>query len=352
MLTLVVPYYNHPNSLPRLLDSVLAQTLKDITVVLVDDGSEQPCDSVVRDYKEKGLRVDLLKVGEHRGTKHARLLGMEAASTRIIGFADADDVLWGTETLELHVRRMLDEGADMLHCNMFDLDDDGGHIYQWAGPITERSEGLDTFSHYVRENMRGHNVYTKLISRDLCRACIPFARQSRIRRYMEDFLLASLFFFHSRTYIGSELVGYARKPRNTKAVKTPGRLVALSLLLHEFVPYVLEQGCPLPLAEACSHSLRHKIQRTMRDFHQFEQTGMYATADSLYASAFLEHGDEVTVVQALLEGHPLVRSIQCDRKNRELRSVLKKGHPIHRLSFAARDAAGLIAGLFRRPACK
>jgi hypothetical protein len=88
------------HTLPRLLDSILVQSFKDLEVLLVDDCSDEPCGPVVQTYRGKGLEIVLLEHGERIYTMQARLTGIAAARGKIIGFADADDILWGKEELK------------------------------------------------------------------------------------------------------------------------------------------------------------------------------------------------------------------------------------------------------------
>ncbi len=322
ILSLIVPYHNHRDSLPRLLDSVAAQSLKEIEILIVDDCSEHPCADIVGEYTGRGMHVRLLRSDVRLYTKNARIKGMEAASAPVIGFADADDTLWGTDVLEHHVRLLLQERADMLHFNMLNRrDNTPDEVYTWARPLAERSEGARTFALYVDQHLRAHNVYTKLLSRELCLKSLEFARSCGVRRYMEDLALCSIFFFHSQKYIGSERVGYARQVRDTHTLKAPGRIVALAAMLREFIPYIVERGCPLPVAEGCSSNLQGKLFRFTGEFYA-ERKAQPPDERLRYGELFLPHADEVNTLKALLAGHPRMRSMLSDKRKAPLWKTL------------------------------
>ena len=265
---------------------------------------------------------------------------MEAASAPVIGFADADDVLLGTDILEQHVGLLLRERADMLHFNMLNRRDAApDEVYAWARPLAPRSEGPETFALYVEQRLRAHNVYTKLLSRELCLRSLDFARASSVRRYMEDLALCSIFFFHTKKYIGSDHVGYARQVRDTRALKTPGRIIALSAMLHEFVPYIVEHGCPLPVAEACSASLQDKLFRFTGEWHALRKAQPPEERQS-HEELFLPHADASATLKALLAGHPYMRNLRLKECNR----VLWQGIVRRCERVAARFLAALRSG--------
>ena len=124
-LSLIVPHHNHLQCLPHLLDSVLAQDFKDIEVVLVDDCSDEPCLPLVEAYRTKGLNITLLPHTAPIYTMRARLEGMRAAKGNIIGFADADDLIWGTESLGKNVALFQREQPDILHFRTARINADG-----------------------------------------------------------------------------------------------------------------------------------------------------------------------------------------------------------------------------------
>ncbi len=341
LISLVVPYHNHPEGLPRLLKSIAAQSLKDIEVVVVDDCSDRPCRDIVAAHVSGGMNIRLLECAERRFTKNARLIGIEAATAPVVGFADADDALWGTEELERHVRLMLNEEADLLHFNLLHLgvSEQESKAYAWAAPFAPALEGGAVFAAYVNGRLRAHNLVNKYVSRSLCLAMLPAAKESGVKRYMEDLALNTLFFFHSRRYRGSEGIGYACKPRDSARIKAPGRAVALSLLLREFVPYIVRQGSDLDVARACSDELQRKLQRWVGTTYAHAREAEAAGPGRIFEEVMedlLEHGSESSVLKAFLGGHPIMGQARMDRADKErtsqrLKTLAALGKP-----FAAR----------------
>lgn len=90
-LSLIVPVFNRPQEVEELLDSLTKQTLQDFEVVLVEDGSTQPCDAQVKQY-EAALAIQYL-VKTNSGPGQSRNVGAKAATGSYLIFLDSDCVI-------------------------------------------------------------------------------------------------------------------------------------------------------------------------------------------------------------------------------------------------------------------
>lgn len=86
LISVVITTKNRPNLLPRSIDSVLAQTHKDLEVIIVDDGSEIPAD-----YRGTDCRVRLIRNEKSVGPSLARNIGLRAARGDFFAILDDDD---------------------------------------------------------------------------------------------------------------------------------------------------------------------------------------------------------------------------------------------------------------------
>ncbi|WP_347126968.1 glycosyltransferase family 2 protein, partial [Ligilactobacillus salivarius] len=89
-ISIIVPIYNVEKYLKRSLDSLVNQTLEDIEIILVDDGSTDNSHKIAEDYKENYSNV-LLVTKENGGLSDARNFGLQYASGEYIAFIDSDD---------------------------------------------------------------------------------------------------------------------------------------------------------------------------------------------------------------------------------------------------------------------
>lgn len=112
MISVIIPVYNVAAYLPACLDSVLAQTYRDIEVIVVDDGSTDGSGDLCDDYACRDARVTVLH-HENGGPSAARNNGLGVANGEYIAFVDSDDVVH-EKYLETLVTEMEQQHADIV----------------------------------------------------------------------------------------------------------------------------------------------------------------------------------------------------------------------------------------------
>jgi glycosyltransferase involved in cell wall biosynthesis len=90
MISLIVPVYNAERYLHACVDSLLAQTLPDLQIILVDDGSTDGSPAIAQAYAKQDKRIEVYRQ-THAGQSAARNLGLSHAQGDYIAFVDADD---------------------------------------------------------------------------------------------------------------------------------------------------------------------------------------------------------------------------------------------------------------------
>ncbi|WP_417278538.1 glycosyltransferase family 2 protein [Celeribacter sp.] len=95
-VTIIMPVFNCAPYLPETLESVIAQSHDNWTLLAIDDKSSDDSASIVARYAATDSRIRLLHHTEQKGAAAARNTGLAAAQTPWIAFLDADDI-W-TET--------------------------------------------------------------------------------------------------------------------------------------------------------------------------------------------------------------------------------------------------------------
>ena len=89
-VSVIIPIYKVEKYLSRCLDSVVNQTLDDIEIVLVDDGSPDSCPEICDRYAKKDSRIKVIHK-KNEGLGYARNSGMLIATGEYIAFLDSDD---------------------------------------------------------------------------------------------------------------------------------------------------------------------------------------------------------------------------------------------------------------------
>lgn len=90
-VSVIIPVYNCEPCVGKCLESLTHQTLKDIEIICVDDGSSDASPDIIRKYCEADKRVTLVETRNNLKQGAARNRGMEIARGEYIGFVDADD---------------------------------------------------------------------------------------------------------------------------------------------------------------------------------------------------------------------------------------------------------------------
>ncbi len=125
-VSIVVPCYKVEETLPRCLDSLVDQTLEDVEIVCINDGSPDSCLSILKEYREKyGSRVVIIDK-KNEGVWRARKDGIMAASGEYIGFVDPDDYVHRDFASKLYEAAVKDD-ADIACCGFYRIDEETGN---------------------------------------------------------------------------------------------------------------------------------------------------------------------------------------------------------------------------------
>ena len=100
-VSVVIPFYNCEEYVDSILEYLYSQTLKDIEIICVDDGSIDNTKTILEEHAQKDSRIRLFSV-EHKGAGAARNKGLHAATGTYIMFLDADDYFLPTYIEEMY----------------------------------------------------------------------------------------------------------------------------------------------------------------------------------------------------------------------------------------------------------
>lgn len=114
MISVIVPVYNVEPYLVKCLDSILAQTYRDLEILLIDDGSTDQCGQICDEYAKTDSRISVIHT-ENRGLAAARNQGLDHASGAYIGFVDSDDWI-EPEMYECMMKTAEETDADVVEC--------------------------------------------------------------------------------------------------------------------------------------------------------------------------------------------------------------------------------------------
>lgn len=93
LISVIIPAYNSARWLSRCLESVCGQTLENIEIICVDDGSSDDSPAILEAYARRDPRIRLHSLGTNRGVSTARNTGIAAARGEWLSFVDSDDFM-------------------------------------------------------------------------------------------------------------------------------------------------------------------------------------------------------------------------------------------------------------------
>ena len=115
LVSVIVPVYHTSEYLPQCLESLLNQTLEDLEILCVDDGSSDDSAEIAEEFSRRDSRVRLLRQ-EHQGVSAARNLGLRHARGTYIAFVDGDDWV-EPDMLRTMIASAGETGSDVVVCS-------------------------------------------------------------------------------------------------------------------------------------------------------------------------------------------------------------------------------------------
>lgn len=145
-VSVIVPVYNVEDYLNECIDSLINQTLDDIEIICVDDGSTDSSAEILRGYEDERIKII---THENGGLSVARNTGLEHVSGEYIYFIDSDDILC-ENALEIMYNTSQEKSLDMLIFKLINFDDDTKEKFSspyYDMEFLKESVGDDVFSH-------------------------------------------------------------------------------------------------------------------------------------------------------------------------------------------------------------
>lgn len=179
-VSIIVPIYNVEKYLPQCMESLLNQTLADIEIILVDDGSPDNCPAMCDEYAKQDHRVRVIHKA-NAGQGYARNSGLEIATGEYIAFVDSDDYV-ETATYQEMYALITSTKADAVYF-AFQMFDNQENVF---GEASTSKEG----QYQTKDDVRGlmlnmiANHCTVKSRRDIqCSACCSLYRNDIIKNY-------------------------------------------------------------------------------------------------------------------------------------------------------------------------
>lgn len=176
-VSIIVPVYNVENYIEKCLDSLLSQSLKEIEIIVVNDGSTDNSYEIIKSIMDKHPNRIQYFIKKNGGQGSARNLGIEHARGEYLSFVDSDDYIDENFARDMY-NAAKSENADVAVCDMVDVYSDKqiyhnttdfNKIYETTPSVCNKVfkkeifEGIEFLSRYWYEDLHVMcNLYNKI----------------------------------------------------------------------------------------------------------------------------------------------------------------------------------------------
>lgn len=297
-ISIIIPAYNIATLLGRAIDSVLAQTYRNIEIIVVNDGSSDKTGAVINRYVSVDTRVKAIHK-ENGGVSSARLAGIAAATGDWIGFVDGDDFI-EPQMYEHLLENALKYGADISHCGYQMVFPSGRVDYYYNTGRTEhlsRDEGLKAL---LKGDYLEPGLWNKLYRREILIGFEDSSLWDSSIRINEDVLMNYILFSRAECTFYEDIPYYHYMLRKGSAAtsqqpcrfKTTDPLRVIELISEDtkgvpsVYPYAAERHLRVLIGVAQQQNwpedaaaAKNKLKQLLREFRQV------AISKKIYAMA-------------------------------------------------------------------
>ncbi len=201
-VSVVVPIYKVEKELERCVNSLINQSLNNIEIILVDDGSPDKCPQLCDNYAKQDSRIRVIHK-ENGGLSDARNAGLANATGEYVLFVDSDDYI-SSNACETLYSNGIENNLDIVVADAVKVENNKETI------MSHREKSLDKIldgSSFLKEQLNSHSMYMA----------------AWLNLYRKDFLLKNQLFFKKdilhedeqwtpRVFLKAEKVKYVKLP--------------------------------------------------------------------------------------------------------------------------------------------
>ena len=200
-VSVIIPVYNRENFVGKCLDSVCSQTLQDIEIILVNDGSADRSYDICKQYQNLDNRIKIFNQ-ENQGVSSARNRGIVEASGEWICFVDSDDII---ERDYLENFGIIESSKIDLYVQGYKVNNIDGSIVEKIPDVTGQLTKVKAFDVLENSDIMNSPCF-KLFRREIIgRQRIRFNRQLSLG---EDHIFSITYFKYVNRVIVRDKTGY------------------------------------------------------------------------------------------------------------------------------------------------
>lgn len=169
-ISVIIPVYNVEKYLARCIDSIINQTLKEIEIIILNDGSTDNCESIIKEYLNKDTRIRYY-YHNNIGLGSTRNLGIQYAKGEYLAFVDSDDFI-KEDMLELLYKSAIKNNSDVVCAQVNRYYEDGKKevrtdIYDMDNYSLKKDGKENFYKNLYYKKLYSHNAWDKIYRRKL-----------------------------------------------------------------------------------------------------------------------------------------------------------------------------------------
>lgn len=172
LISVVMCTYNGEKYLKQQIDSILAQTYKNIEIIIVDDVSSDNTWQILEQYQQNNNNVFIYKNEKNLGYVKNFEEGLKKTKGELIAMSDQDDI-WLPEKLELQEKNIDD--AILIYHDSALVDKNGEYLHKNISSVINMYEGDNCLALIFDNCVSGHTI---LMKRELLNFIFPFSKDT------------------------------------------------------------------------------------------------------------------------------------------------------------------------------
>lgn len=166
-VSIIIPVYNAEKHIEKCLESIKEQEYKDMEIILINDGSNDDSEKVIKNYMKNNLEGYNVSyyTKKNEGVAKTRNYGIKKAKGEYIFFVDSDDYISKEtmEVLELYIRR----NFDLIKFKLQRVNENNNIIERVDGPVFDEKTGAEAFNLLYSQDVLLDSPCVYLIKKEL-----------------------------------------------------------------------------------------------------------------------------------------------------------------------------------------
>lgn len=150
LISVIIPSYNSGKYLEKALKSVIKQSYKNLEIIIINDGSTDNTEEIVKNWQKKDKRIRYLEHKKNLGLSAARNNAIKIAKGEYFALLDADDV-WLAQKIEIQLQKALRENADLVFSNWYFWEPEKEILKIFSSTPIKKFENL--FYLFIKKNL-------------------------------------------------------------------------------------------------------------------------------------------------------------------------------------------------------